>query len=449
MNTSFSRSICAGCCAFLMSISIAGAQSAPDSGHGPAKDYSQSSVVTRMMAFDKKHDGKLTRDEITDWRFLRMFDEADVNHDGVVTRRELEALAAKLDVPSPEGPGGFAGPGGPDGPGGFGGPPPGDFGGPGPGRRHVDWQEKISHLDLSKLPADAEIKDLTYEKDIKPLLSASCTQCHGSERPRGGLQLDSLENIRQGGDNGPAIVAGNSKESHLVVAASRIDPDTAMPPQRGRRPDPMGMVAGQIIRQAGAGNGSTITKDQFVGLAKTWFEKADAEKTGSITQAQFVSTFEAMFRPQGFPGPRPPSENQPEQNGNRDAGPPGNRGPDAGGPRGSGGFGPMAFAARALFDAATDQKSGSTTSTQLQDGFARLFDHWDTDKSGSLTEQKLHDGLGAIAPAPQFGGDRQPPPGRGGGFGGPGGPGGGGPPPKPLTTDQVAVLRAWIDQGAK
>ncbi len=32
----------------------------------------------------------------------------------------------------------------------------------------------------------------------------------------------------------------------------------------------------------------------------------------------------------------------------------------------------------------------------------------------------------------------------------PGGPGGpGGPPAKPLTTDQVALVRAWIDQGAK
>jgi len=38
---------------------------------------------------------------------------------------------------------------------------------------------------------------------------------------------------------------------------------------------------------------------------------------------------------------------------------------------------------------------------------------------------------------------------------GPGGPGGGprgggfGPPPKPLTAEQVGLVRAWIDQGAK
>jgi Planctomycete cytochrome C len=51
-----------------------------------------------------------------------------------------------------------------------------------------------------------------------------------------------------------------------------------------------------------------------------------------------------------------------------------------------------------------------------------------------------------------------PPPGADGGPGGPGGgpPGGGpggpgrnGPPPKPLTAEQVGLIRAWIDQGAK
>ncbi len=43
------------------------------------------------------------------------------------------------------------------------------------------------------------------------------------------------------------------------------------------------------------------------------------------------------------------------------------------------------------------------------------------------------------------GGQRPP----GGPGGGPGGPGGFGPPPKPLTTEQVSLLRAWVDQGAQ
>ena len=50
------------------------------------------------MAFDKNKDGKLTKDEITDPRLHRLFDRADADKDGVVTREELIALAAQLQA---------------------------------------------------------------------------------------------------------------------------------------------------------------------------------------------------------------------------------------------------------------------------------------------------------------------------------------------------------------
>jgi hypothetical protein len=78
-----------------------------------AKDKAESSIVTRMMAFDKDNTGKLTKEMITDSRLLRLFDLADTNKDGVVTKEELQALAAKLDAEQPEG--GGKGPGGPGG----------------------------------------------------------------------------------------------------------------------------------------------------------------------------------------------------------------------------------------------------------------------------------------------------------------------------------------------
>ncbi len=90
-----------------------------------------------MMAFNKKKDGKLTKDEVTDERLLRLFDLADTNKDGIVTKEELMALAAKMDAES--GPGGDRGPGdrrpGDRGPGdrGPGDRPPGDR--PPPGDR--------------------------------------------------------------------------------------------------------------------------------------------------------------------------------------------------------------------------------------------------------------------------------------------------------------------------
>ena len=79
----------------------------------------QESFVDRMMAFDKNHDGKLTRAEITDDRLLDLFDRADANHDGIVTKEELNALYTKeASTRQNDGPG--RGRGG--GRGGFGGP---------------------------------------------------------------------------------------------------------------------------------------------------------------------------------------------------------------------------------------------------------------------------------------------------------------------------------------
>jgi len=114
-------------------------------GKDTGKDLSNSPLVTKMMAFDKNKDGKLTKDEVTDVRLHRLFDRADANKDGVVTKEELMALAAALEAEYGQeggrggpGPGGFGGPGGPGGggpggPGGRGGRGGRGLGGQGPG----------------------------------------------------------------------------------------------------------------------------------------------------------------------------------------------------------------------------------------------------------------------------------------------------------------------------
>lgn len=91
----------------------------------------------------------------------------------------------------------------------------------------------LSKIDLSKLPPAASQEGVTYAKDIQPMLQASCVRCHGEDRPKGGLRLNSLEGALKGGKDGKVIVPGESTKSLLVIAASRIDNDTAMPPKRG------------------------------------------------------------------------------------------------------------------------------------------------------------------------------------------------------------------------
>ncbi len=96
--------------------------------HGPKREESSpDAFVTRMMAYDANHDGKLTRNEITDDRLLELFDRADTNHDGIVTKTELRALylaeSARFENDRP--PEHRGGPGFGPGPGrGRGGPPP-------------------------------------------------------------------------------------------------------------------------------------------------------------------------------------------------------------------------------------------------------------------------------------------------------------------------------------
>src|SRR5437762_3810232 len=89
----------------------------------------------------------------------------------------------------------------------------------------------ISKIDISKLPPPADNKGVTYAKDIRPIFEASCFRCHGEEKQKGELRLDSLQAVLKGGEDGKVIVPGASKKSLLVIAAARIDDETAMPPK--------------------------------------------------------------------------------------------------------------------------------------------------------------------------------------------------------------------------
>jgi hypothetical protein len=48
-----------------------------------------------------------------------------------------------------------------------------------------------AQIDLTKLPPASDKPGITYAKDVRPLLEASCFRCHSGERPRGNLRLDS------------------------------------------------------------------------------------------------------------------------------------------------------------------------------------------------------------------------------------------------------------------
>ena len=126
-------------------------------------------VVTKMMAYGKKHEGKVSRDEVTDERLLRLFDLADTKKEGVVTKEQLVTAAAKLEAEQPQGgrrggPDGDAGRGG-GGPGGGGSGGRGGFG----GRPQIGVvmprfiQDELKLSDAQK----QQVADLQKELDVK------------------------------------------------------------------------------------------------------------------------------------------------------------------------------------------------------------------------------------------------------------------------------------------
>ena len=95
-------------------------------------------------------------------------------------------------------------------------------------------------VDWSKLPPPSTQTGVTFEKDIAPMLKESCVRCHGVNRPKAQLRLDSLEGVLKGAKDGPVVTAGDSANSLLVKAVSQLDPQTAMPPKPRARRGPGG-----------------------------------------------------------------------------------------------------------------------------------------------------------------------------------------------------------------
>ncbi len=68
-----------------------------------------------------------------------------------------------------------------------------------------------------------------FEKSIRPVLIETCQKCHGPEKARNGLRLDSRAAILKGGESGPAIRPGSAKASLLFHALTHSE-ELKMPP---------------------------------------------------------------------------------------------------------------------------------------------------------------------------------------------------------------------------
>jgi mono/diheme cytochrome c family protein len=115
--------------------------------------------------------------------------------------------------------------------------------------------KKKASVDISKLPPASDQKGVTYAKDIKPIFEKSCVKCHGAEKPKAKLRLDTIEGALKGSENGKVIEPGKSADSVLVHNVAHLgNEDDFMPPPDNKAKIP------------------PLTKDQ-IGLIRAWIDQ--------------------------------------------------------------------------------------------------------------------------------------------------------------------------------
>jgi EF hand len=175
--------------ALLAAMPLAMAQQSGRSRNATAKQAGADGLVSRMMQFDKNKDGELTKAEVTDSRLYRLFDRADADHDGIVTQKELTALAAS-EPPAGRGgfgPPGFGGPGG--GPGGprMGPPRPGEIL-PAMLRDRLELTpEQSQQVDALQKEVDAKLAKILSAEQMKQLQEMRNRGPGGFGPPPGGF----------------------------------------------------------------------------------------------------------------------------------------------------------------------------------------------------------------------------------------------------------------------
>ncbi len=81
----------------------------------------------------------------------------------------------------------------------------------------------------------ADTKRVSFNHDVRPLLSEYCLNCHGfdDKTRKGGLRLDQREDALRGGKSGhAALLPGKSAESEIIRRLLTADPDDIMPPPK-------------------------------------------------------------------------------------------------------------------------------------------------------------------------------------------------------------------------
>ena len=77
------------------------------------------------------------------------------------------------------------------------------------------WKPLVALTVLTLTMAGARAEPSFYEARVGPIFEKHCVSCHGLEKSKAKLRLDSFEQLKRGSENGEIVIDGDPKESEL------------------------------------------------------------------------------------------------------------------------------------------------------------------------------------------------------------------------------------------
>ena len=140
-------------------------------------------------------------------------------------------------------------------------------------------------------PADASAVE-RFEKSVRPVLVEHCQRCHGAEKSKGGLRLDSAEALAKGGDTGPAIDLDEPSKS-LFLDVIRYNGELKMPP-KGKLSDAEIAALAQWVKDGARWpDSATMPQNNVIATAK----KANKPAPNSLEAGKAFWAFQPIRDP--------------------------------------------------------------------------------------------------------------------------------------------------------
>ena len=83
--------------------------------------------------------------------------------------------------------------------------------------------QRIALIACVAATLQAQSNQVSFDKDVKPVLEARCLKCHGPKMQLGKLDLRTRESALAGGEHGPAFIAGDPEQSRLYRHISGLE----------------------------------------------------------------------------------------------------------------------------------------------------------------------------------------------------------------------------------